>query len=42
MQIMQQQHQQYNNNDSTMQQRLLNKMQCNYACGTNRASSSLC
>jgi len=31
MQIMQQQHQQCNNNDSTMQQRLLNKIQYNYA-----------
>jgi len=41
MQIMQQQHQQRNNNDSTMQQRLLNTKQCKYACGTNRASSSL-
>ena len=36
---MQQQHQQCNNNDSTMQQLLLNKMQCNYACGTNRATT---
>jgi len=36
---MQQQHQQCNNNDSTMQQRLLNKMQHNYACSTNRTTT---
>jgi len=36
---MQQQHQQCNDDDSTMQQLPLNKMQHDYACGTKRATA---